>query len=471
MDAAMSSVEAPPETTHSSDSDRSSPSSLLRVQPPSADARDLQERAHAAIPAGCHTYNKGDDQYPVLAPPVLARGHGCHVWDVDGNEYIEYGMGSRAVTLGHAFERVVEAAEAWMRKGSNFLRVAPIEVEYAEALIEQIGPADMVKFTKDGSTTTTAALKLARAYTGREKVAYCADHPFFSYDDWFIGFSEMNAGIPDSETAGVAHFYYDDLDSVRRLFAEHPDEIACLILEPAKYHHPTDNFLHEVRDLCHAHGALFVLDEMVTGFRLAIGGGQAYFDVEADLSTFGKAMGNGFAVSALAGRREIMELGGLHHDQEKVFLLSTTHGAEYHALAAGLETLRIYQEEPVIETLVQRGERLRDGVNQVAEAMGVRDVFGVVGMPSNLVFTTAGPDGTPSQDFRTLFMQEMVQRGILAPSFVVSYSHTKADIDRTIEATAEALVPYKRALNDGGVDGHLVGRPVQPVFRTYNGVV
>lgn len=437
---------------------------------PSDRARDLQCRAHGVIPAGCHTYNKGDDQYPVLAPPVLARGKGCHVWDVDGNEFIEYGMGSRAVTLGHAYDRVVDAAAAWMRRGTNFLRVAPIEIEYAEALVDAIGPAEMVKFTKDGSTTTTAALKLARAYTGRTKVAFCADHPFFSYDDWFIGFSDMNAGIPDAETSHVRTFRYDDVASVEQMFAENPGEIAAVIMEPCKYDDPLDGFLHRVRDLCHENGALFVLDEMITGFRLAIGGGQEHYGVEADLSTYGKALANGYAVSALAGKREIMELGGLHHDREKVFLLSTTHGAEYHGLAAALETLRIYQEEDVVGTLKRRGQRLKDGVNAVSDAMGLREVFGVIGHPSNLVFTTADADGQPSQPFRTLYMQEMIRRGVLAPSFVVSYSHTDDDIDRTIEATREALTVYTRALHDG-VGDFLVGRPVQPVFRRYNGDV
>jgi glutamate-1-semialdehyde 2,1-aminomutase len=392
------------------------------------------------------------------------------VWDVDGNEFIEYGMGSRAVTLGHAYPRVVDAASEWMTRGTNFLRVAPIEIEYAEALIDQIGPAEMVKFTKDGSTTTTAALKLARAYTGRDKVAYCSDQPFFSYDDWFIGFSEMSAGIPSTKTEDVFTFRYDDVESVQRLFEEHPGEIAGLILEPAKYGDPSEGFLHRVRDLCHQHGALFILDEMITGFRFAIGGGQAYYDVDADLSTFGKAMANGYAVSALAGKRDIMELGGLHHDREKVFLLSTTHGAEYHALAAGLETLRVYQEEPVIETINRQGQRLKEGVNQVADAMGIRPYFEVIGKPCNLVFTTANTDCNASQAFRTLYMQEMIRHGVLAPSFVVSYSHTDADIDYTIEATRKALQVYARALEEG-VEHYLDGRPVQPPFRRYNGNV
>lgn len=444
--------------------------SPLGIHSPSTQARSLQERAHRAIPAGCHTYNKGDDQYPVVAPPVLERGKGCRVWDVDGNEFIEYGMGSRAVTLGHAHPRVVTAAKEAMNNGTNFLRVAPIEIEYAEALIDAIGPAEMVKFAKDGSTTTTAALKLARAYTGRTKVAFCADHPFFSYDDWFIGFTDMDAGVPPSATADVLSFHYDDLDSVRRLFREHPGEIAALIMEPAKYEDPSEGFLHAVRDLCHRHGALFILDEMITGFRLALAGGQAYYDVEPDLSTFGKGMGNGYAVSALVGKRDIMELGGLHHDREKVFLLSTTHGAEYHALAAGLETLRIYQDEPVVDTLIKRGQRLKEGVNEIAESMDLRPYFEVIGKPCNLVFSTANGEGDASQAFRTLFMQEMIQRGIIAPSFVVSYAHTEEDIDLTIEATKEALRVYKRALHDG-VEAYLDGRPVQPTFREYNGNV
>jgi len=280
----------------------------------------------------------------------------------------------------------------------------------------------------------------------------------------------MDAGIPDAETSNVLTFHYDDLEGVKRLFDENPGQIAGLIMEPAKYDDPSDGFLHKVRDLCHQNGALFILDEMITGFRFAIGGGQAYYDVDADLSTYGKAMANGYAVSALVGKRDIMKLGGLHHDQEKVFLLSTTHGAEYHALAAGLETLRIYQEEPVIETLNRQGQRLKEGVNQVADAMGVRPYFEVIGKPCNLVFTTADADGNASQEFRTLYMQEMIQRGVLAPSFVVSYSHTDADIDYTIEATSEALEVYKKALEDG-VDDYLDGRPVQPPFRRYNGVV
>ena len=146
------------------------------------------------IPGGAHTYAKGDDQYPELAPGFIARGRGCHVWDVDGNEFIEYNMGLRAVTLGHAYPEVIEAAAEAMKHGTNFTRPSPLEVECAEELLGIIEGADMVKFTKDGSTATTAAITLARAITGRDKVALCIDHPFFSYNGWFIGMTPVDAG-------------------------------------------------------------------------------------------------------------------------------------------------------------------------------------------------------------------------------------------------------------------------------------
>ena len=159
-------------------------------------SRALQPRAHRLIPGGAHTYAKGDDQYPEQAPGFVVRGKGCHVWDLDGNEFIEYGMGLRAVTLGHAFDPVIQAAYRQMQLGTNFSRPASIEMDLAEAMLEIIDGADMVKFAKNGSDVTTAAVKLARAYTGRDLIAICGDHPFFSTDDWFIGTTEMNAGVP-----------------------------------------------------------------------------------------------------------------------------------------------------------------------------------------------------------------------------------------------------------------------------------
>ena len=215
-----------------------------------AESRRLQEKSHAIIPGGAHTYAKGDDEYPETAPAFIARGEGCHVWDVDGNKFIEYGMGLRAVTLGHAFAAVVEAAQQQMRMGANFTRPAKIEVEYAEELLGVLTNADMVKFAKNGSDVTTAAVKLARAYTGRDMVAVCADHPFFSCDDWFIGTTELKAGIPRPYRELTASFHYNDLESVKGLFERHSGRIACLILEPATAEEPRNDFLRQLKVLC-----------------------------------------------------------------------------------------------------------------------------------------------------------------------------------------------------------------------------
>ncbi len=430
-------------------------------------SQELQQKSHQLIPGGAHTYAKGDDQYPEQAPGFLVKGKGCHVWDVDGNEYIEYGMGLRAVTLGHGYEPVVEAAYKQMLMGINFTRPAPIEIECAEKFLSLIEGAEMVKFAKNGSDATTAAIKLARAYTGRDMVAVCADHPFFSTDDWFIGSRNMNAGIPEAVQNLTAKFHYNDLESIQALFSKYPGQIACLIMEAETMTPPVNNFLHEAKRICHENGALFILDEIITGFRWHLQGAQKLHNIVPDLSTFGKAMGNGFSIAALAGKREIMELGGLHHDRERVFLLSTTFGAETHSLAAAMAVMRIYQEENVVEHLYRQGEKLIKGINQAIASHQLEGYFGVAGKPCNLIYLTKDQQKERSQPFRTLFLQEIIKRGIIAPSLVVSFSHTDRDIQKTIEAIAEALGVYRLALEEG-VDKYLVGRAVKPVFRKLN---
>ncbi|WP_157017452.1 glutamate-1-semialdehyde 2,1-aminomutase [Mesorhizobium xinjiangense] len=428
----------------------------------------LQQRAHHLIPGGAHTYAKGDDQYPVLAPGFIERGHGCRVWDVDGNEYIEYGMGNRAVGLGHAYRPVVDAVREALKDGCNFTRPARIEVECAETLLDLIEGAEMVKFCKDGSDATSGAVRLARAYTGRDLVACCADHPFFSTDDWFIGTIPVNAGVPEATRRLTVTFRYNDIASVRQMFETHQGQIAALIMEAARADEPENDFLHEVQTLCRQNGTLFILDEMITGFRWHRGGAQREYGIVPDLSCFGKALGNGFAVSALAGKREYMRLGGLDHtDRPRVFLLSTTHGAETHALAAAMATTRTYRDEPVIEHLYRQGETLRRGLSQAAERHRIGHLVKPVGRGCCLAFTTFDEDGKPSQGLRSLFLQETIRRGVLMPSLVVSYAHDDEAIERTIEAIDGALAVYARALEDG-VERHLVGRPSQVVYRRFN---
>ncbi|KQT05133.1 MULTISPECIES: glutamate-1-semialdehyde 2,1-aminomutase [unclassified Rhizobium] len=428
----------------------------------------LRRRAHDIIPGGAHTYAKGDDQFPELSPGFIAHGYGSHVWDVDGNEYIEYGMGNRSIGLGHAYADVLHAVSRELERGSNFTRPSSIEVECASTLLDMIPAAQMVKFCKDGSHVTSGAMRLARAVTGRDLIARCSDHPFFSTDDWFIATTPMNAGIPDDTGKLTLGFRYNDLSSARALFARYPGRIAALILEPTRGEEPADKYLHRLQELCHENGALFVLDEMITGFRWHNGGAQQIHGIEPDLSCFGKALGNGFAISALAGKREFMELGGIRQtDKPRVFLLSTTHGAETHAMAAAIATMRVYQLEPVVSHLYRQGTALRSKLNQVAARHGLQEYFQIHGEACCLSYSVLDRDRTPSQWMRSLLMQETIARGVLAPSLVVSYTHSDEDIERTVDAFDGAFAVYKKALEDGDAT-LLVGRPSAIVFRRYN---
>ncbi|MBP2322237.1 glutamate-1-semialdehyde 2,1-aminomutase [Kibdelosporangium banguiense] len=425
---------------------------------------ELQQRLHELVPGGAHTYARGADQYPEDMAPVLTHGKGARVWDVDGNTYVEYGMGLRSVTLGHAYEPVLEAVRDQLTKGLNFSRPTELELLAAEDFLSLVPGADMVKFAKNGSDATTAAVRLARAATGREVVAIC-DQPFFSVDDWFIGTTEMDAGIPRPSTV---RFGYNDLDSLRTLFTEHSGQVAAVVLEAATaLAEPAPGFLEGVRKLCDDTGTVLIFDEMITGFRWSAGGAQKCYGVTPDLSCWGKAMGNGFPISALAGRRELMELGGLRTGEPRVFLLSTTHGPESVSLAAFRAVVKAYAGDDPVLRMERAGARLADGVNSAAAELGIDDHVSVIGRPSCLIFTTKDAEGNPSQAFRTLFLQEMLRAGVLGQSFVISAAHTDRDVLHTVDAATRSLQVYRKALESGGVTGLLAGRPVAPALRRF----
>ncbi|HEX4223419.1 MAG TPA: glutamate-1-semialdehyde 2,1-aminomutase [Pseudonocardiaceae bacterium] len=430
-------------------------------------SRAANERLHRLVPGGAHTYARGDDQYPAGMAPVLTRGRAARVWDVDGNCFVEYGMGLRSVTLGHAYPPVIEAVRRALADGNSFTRPTDLELAAAEDFLAMVPFADMVKFTKNGSDATTAAVRLARAATGRDLVAMC-DQPFYSVDDWFVGAIGMNAGVPAAARSQALRFRYNDLGSLTTLFAQHPDQISCVILEPATaLAEPAPGFLAGVRRLCDKHGAVLIFDEMITGFRWAIGGAQSVYQVRPDLSCWGKAMGNGFAVSALAGRRELMELGGLRTDRKRAFLLSTTHGPERSALAAFRAVAKAYHRTDPIGAMERGGRQLADGVNEAARELGVHEQVAAIGRPSCLIFTTKDDTGRPSQEFRTLLLAELIRRGVLGQSFVISAAHNNTDIEHTIAAMREALLVYRKALEAGSVTGLVDGPPVAPALRAY----
>ena len=425
----------------------------------------FKQALHELIPGGAHTYSRGSDQYPEYMTPVLVRGDGCQVWDADGNEYVEYGMGLRAVTLGHGFQPVVDAVRSAITGGVNFTRPTVLELAAAEDFLGLVSGADMVKFAKNGSDVTTAAVRLARAVTGRTAVAAC-EQPFFSTDDWFIGTTDMDGGIPESSRQSTLRFRYNDLESLAAILAA--DDVACVILEAATATgEPEPGFLDGVRELCDRHGALLIFDEMITGFRWSAHGAQAIYGVQPDLSCWGKAMGNGFPVSALAGKREFMELGGLRTDQERVFLLSTTHGPETGSLAAFRAVAKAYANDEPVRRMEHAGRLLAYGVEAAVREEGLSDYVQLTGRPSCLTFITRDAEGKPSQAYRTLFLQELLQRGVLGQSFVTSAAHTDLDIEQTVAAVSGALPVYRRAIEQGSVEGLLEGRPVAPAIRRF----
>jgi glutamate-1-semialdehyde 2,1-aminomutase len=427
-----------------------------------------QNRLLRVIPGGAHTYSRGYDQYPVNAPEILARGKGAYVFDAEDKKFLDYGMALRAVNIGYAQDEIDEAAIKQIRNGNNLTRPSMIELEAAELLVNLIDSVDMVKFTKNGSTSVSAAVKLARAYTGRDLIARCTDHPFFSYDDWFIGSTPLTRGIPQDTIEKTKQFRFNDIASLENLFAQHHGQFACVVLEPAATEEPKDGFLEKVQALCQKHGCVFILDEMITGFRWHMKGAQHLYKVKPDLCTFGKAMANGYSVSCVAGRREIMELGSIEFPgRERLFLLSTTHGAEMNGLGAFVATVHFMQKNKVVEHLWIYGQKLKDLLTRKAVEHGVEKSFIVGGAACSPWYATLDEAGTNSLELRTLFSQEMIRNGVLIPWIALSFCHGEAELKITERALDAAFPIYKKALQEGAAR-YLEGPAIKPVFRKFN---
>jgi len=427
----------------------------------------FREEIHQLIPGGAHTYSKGDDQFPQLAPAAIEKGKGAWVWDVDGNKFLDCSMGLTSVTLGHAFEPVLERVKAELEKGVNFQRPSIIEAEMAKEFLSLVPMHDMIKFAKNGSIVTTAAVKLARAFTGRKLVAFPGDHPFYSYDDWFIGKTECDKGVPSEISSLSVTFKSFDLGSLKSLFEQYPGQIACVITEPEKnFDGDTSEFLHEAIKLSHEDGALFIIDEMITGFKTALPGSITKFDLDADMATWGKSTANGFSFCALTGKREVMELGSIDKPGvEKVFLISTTHGGETHTIAAALATIQFYKENRVIEKNHMVGQRVIDACNGLLVKFQLQEYISVSETPWMIAFAFKNSNLVPDSGYRTLFMQEMIKNNVLFQGVLVpSFSHNEEEIEVFLKGFENACNTYKLALNTSYLD-FLIGPPAKPVFR------
>lgn len=413
----------------------------------------LLQEAERLIPAATQTLAKGQGQHVRgVAPAFADRGKGCRLWDVDGNEYIDWTMGVGPLVLGYCFAEVDCAIREQLEKGITFSLVHPLEVEVAELVTSIVPNAEAVRFSKTGADATSAAVRVARAYTGRDIVLCCGYH---GWHDWYIATTDRNAGIPQQTSDLTYTFHYNNIES---LLDSIGSDVACVILEPTVFDQPENSFLHEVRRICDEHGVLLVFDEMWTGFRLAMGGAQEYFGVRADLACFSKAVANGMPLSIVTGRADVMRMF------ERDVFFFTTFGGEALSLAAAKATLTYMQANNVIATIAERGAAMIHGYNQIAQSLGL-DYTAAKGYPCRSMITFSPDVGNPLV-LKSFMQQELLRRGVLWGGFHnMCFSHEQSDIHHTLESYRQVLEQLHEAVQNGTVEMLLEGRPMEPVFR------
>lgn len=427
--------------------------SLTNDYPVIKNSDQLYNRAVGLIPSVTQTLAKGPGQWVKgVAPKYLVKGKGSHVWDADGNEYIDYMMAVGPLSLGYAYPKVDEAIKKQLEDGITFSMMHPLEVEVAELISEIIPNAEAVRYSKTGADATSAAVRLARAYTGRNKILCCGYH---GWHDWYIAVTARNLGIPEAVQAISFTFNYNDIDSVKNSIG---DDVAAVILEPVVFQEPKDNFLQKLAELCEQKNVVLIFDEMWTGFRMALGGAQEYFGITPDLATYSKAVANGMPISILTGKRKIMDLAN-----EDIFFY-TTFGGEALSLAAVKATIDELREKNVPKYLNDQGRKLKDGYNSIAQKLGM-DYTKAIGYNWRSMATFDEKAGDPLV-LKSLMQQEMIKRGVLWQGFHnMSFSHSDVDVDYTLQALEESLSVLKKAVDENKLKEMLRGEPVQPVFR------
>ncbi len=421
--------------------------------PPIRRSQELYERALGLIPSVTQTLAKGPQQHiRGVAPIYLQRGKGSHVWDVDGNEYLDFTMGVGPLSLGYCYQPVDEAIRAQLADGITFSLMHPLEVEVAEMIRDLIPNAEAIRFSKTGADVTSAAIRAARAFTGRTKVLCCGYH---GWHDWYISVTDRQQGIPQAIQDLSYTIPYNDIEGVA---AAIDDDTACVILEPVVFEAPRDNFLQRLRDLCRERGVLLIFDEMWTGFRMALGGAQEYFGVTPDLACYSKAVANGMPLSILCGRRDVMDVF-----ESDVFFY-TTFGGEALSLAAAKATITELRDKDVPANLARQGRKLKDGYNAIASDLDL-SYTKCAGYDCRSIVTFDAAAGNPLI-LKSFVQQEMIRNGILWGGFHnMCYAHSDADVSYTLEVYRRVLPLLKEAVEAGNVADKLKGQPVEPVFR------
>lgn len=408
------------------------------------------------ILSGCQLYSKGPETHiKGVSPIYIERGKDGHVWDVDGNEYIDYDMGLGPILLGYQYDPVDQAVIEQMKKGMGFSLVSPIEVEYAKLCIENIPCAEKVRFLKTGSSATEGAIRIARAYTGKKHIIRGEYHGWHEWTTSAEGVRQ--GGILDEVRQYVHKFDYNDFDTLEKLFETYKGEIAAVITEPVILDAPENDFLNKMQEICRVNGALLIFDEVVDGFRFSIGGAQNYFGVTPDLATFGKAAANGMPLSIVAGKRQIMDA------VDKKIFISTTFGGETLSLAAGIAVMKELKNKGVTEKIWSLGRVIKEKTNQMARDIGVN--IELKGYPCRLAFEYADENGKKDWLYNSIFMQECVKRGVLLGwSIFPCYTHTDSDIDFTLNVFEDAMKVYKKALQSNNPASFMEGEPLKIVL-------
>ncbi len=429
----------------------------LKAKPLKLDENNkLFKKVLGIIPNGSQTFSKSYLQFSAGASPLFAReGKGCLITDVDGNNYIDYTMGLGACILGYAFEPVLEAVEKQLGKGSAYTLPHYLEYELAELLTQVIPCAEMVRFGKNGSDVTSAAVRLARAYTGRDYVACCGYH---GWQDWYIATTTRSKGIPQAVKELTLSFQYNNIESLEKLFEQYKDKVACVIMEPVSLAAPENDFLNKVKEVAHKNNALLVFDEVVTSFRFALGGAQEFFGVTPDIACVGKAMGNGLPVSAIVGRKEYMRLF------DEIFF-SFTFGGETASIASSLATIRYMHDHDVIGDIWKQGKRLKDGIEKLIGERGLDAMISIDGFPVRTVMGFKGEE-KEGLAMKTLFQQECAKRGILfTGGHNISLPHDESVMEKTLSVYSEVMNILKYGVAYIMVDSLLEGKLLEPVFR------
>jgi glutamate-1-semialdehyde 2,1-aminomutase len=420
-------------------------------------SEELLSRALKTIPLGSQTFSKSKTQYPFgISPYFIQRAQGSHVWDVDGNEYVDFVSSQCAINLGYNDPDVTAAVKNQLEDGVIFSLPHQLEMLVAEKIVEMVPCAEMVRFGKNGSDATAGAIRIARAFTGRDHVLVCGYH---GWQDWYIGTTARNLGVPQATRDLTHSFPYNDLPALEALLKQYEGQVAAVILEPMNVAYPQEGFLEGVKALTHEHGAVLVFDETITGFRFANGGAQEFFGVTPDLATFGKGIANGYPVSAVAGRADIMRL------MEEVFF-SFTFGGETLSLAAALATMTKLQVEPVVAHMRTQGERILTGTQALIDKHEAGAFLSVSGHPNWSFLNIKDAEPYTSWELKTLYMQELFERGILGyGTHNLSYSHTDADVERLLQAYDEVFAMLAKAVREKALGQMLKCEPLQPLFK------